>query len=907
MLKSLSRRGSKLAGRNTCCRRLAAEHLERRRLLAAQVVTDLDDYQPGQTAIITAWNNDDIGLNFEVGEQIRFQVMRTDGIEDFPSGNLPWVVEDGIGGFEPYFLDLDGDGTPDIGVFPDNDGVVNGRVETTWFVEDQYANSTLRLTAIGAESGARAKWDFTDSVTQTSISAPTTTAPITRNPGETFTIAYTTTTTSANPGGGGSTTIVSQVMSARIFKTGQDQISIPFSETDSLGTTVGTFTNPSFTVTVPSSTPSGQYFLEITVTQTFANGTTQTATARQNDSVIIGDPTGTLNGITVTTQSGTAIYGGVAETVSFDATAFRGSPGNFTGTYSVSGLPADVTGSFSITTFTSNGSNEFPSSTLSLVVGGTVPTGSYPFTVTVSSGDVAANATATLVVTPAPLTITADDRTKEYGDVISSGTSSTGFSHTTLYNADSITGVTLTSAGFGASAPVSGSPYEIVASAAEGTGLSNYEITYETGSLTVNRKAITYTIPNVTKPYLETLDLPPLSFATGVNGETLTVIRESVGNQPLSPVGDYPLTGTIADGIDVVEGDTSNYYVTLIPGILTATYERDRFLILGTDASRTTGPWVQVIDRKSDEPPTKFLAYEPRFRGGVRVVLGDLTGDGIDEIITAPGRGRAPEVRVFSLKGELLPQYSTMAYASGMINGIQIAVGDVNGDGRVDLVTVPSRGASEVRVFLNAGDTPAPFASPPRNFLAFPASFIGGAVLAVHDVGTTRDGVYYPTDGDENFDGRAEILVGSGSGMRATVRTFEFGESTITQVRETLHFAPDFKGGIASLAVGHANANDRTLDLFVSAGNRGGSLVEVRDGKDNSLLASFAAYTGTNAQAPVRIVIRDTNGDGVVDDIWTAQGSDGKSREIRRFRPTGVQVDAVLEEDIDFRGEYFLA
>lgn len=907
MLKPLGRRVLKLAGRNTRSRRLAIECLERRRLLAAQVVTDLQDYQPGQTAIITAWNDSDAGLNFEVGERVRFQVTRTDGIEDFPSGNLPWVVEDGLGGFDPHYLDQDGDGTLDIGVFPDNDGVANGRIETTWFVEDQYANSTLRLTAIGENSGARAEWDFTDSVAPPSISAPTTLDPIVRSPGSTFQITYTTTTSTANPGGG-STTVISQVVSARIFKTGQDQISIPLTETDSLGATVGTFTNRSFTVTLPNSTPSGKYFVEITVTQTFANESTRSATAQQNDALTIGDPTGTLNGITVTAQSGTAVYGGDIETVSFDATALRGSSGNFSGTYGVSGLPTGVTGSFSVTTFTSSGTTAFPSSTLSLFVAGTVPAGSYSFTVTVSSGNVSADATCTLIVTPAPLVITAADRIKDYGEVIStSGTFPSGFSYATLYNNDSVTGVTLASDGLAGTAPVSGSPYVILASAAVGTGLANYEITYEPGSLTVNRKAITYTIPNVTKPYLEQLEFPPLSFSTGVNGETLTVLRESEGNLPMSPVGDYPLTGTAANGIEEVPGDIDNYDVTLVDGILTATYERDRFLILGADANSSVGPWVQVIDRKPGVEPTKFLAYESGFRGGVRVVLGDLNGDGIDEIITSPGRGRAPEVRVFSLQGESLPQYSTLAYASGMINGIQIGVGDVNGDGRKDLVTVPSRGASEVRVFLNGGDVPKPFAGQPRSFLAFPSSFIGGAVLAVHDVGATQGGVYYPTDGEENSDGRAEIIVGSGAGIRATVRTFEVGETAIRQVRETLHFAAKFKGGVSSLAVGYANADDRTHDLFVSAGNSGSSLVEVRDGKNNALLASFAAYSGTNAQAPVRLVIRDTNDDGVVDEIWTAQGTDGKSREIRRFRPTGVQVDAVFEQDVIFRGEYFLA
>ena len=136
----------------------AIESLESRLALAASVTTDLQDYAPGQTALISAFNDSASGVNFAVGETVRFQVTRTDGIIDFPGGNLPWVVVDGVGGFDPY-VNAQG-----ITVRPDTDGVANGRIGTTWFVEDQYANSALMLTAKGNGSGAVAKHAFTDAV-----------------------------------------------------------------------------------------------------------------------------------------------------------------------------------------------------------------------------------------------------------------------------------------------------------------------------------------------------------------------------------------------------------------------------------------------------------------------------------------------------------------------------------------------------------------------------------------------------------------------------------------------------------------------------------------------------------------------------------------------------------------------
>src|SRR5205085_2110700 len=57
----------------------------------------------------------------------------------------------------------------------------------------------------------------------------------------------------------------------------------------------------------------------------------------------------------------------------------------------------------------------------------------------------------------------------------------------------------------------------------------------------------------------------------------------------------------------------------------------------------------QVSDNYFD-----FLAYDDSFGGGVRVAVGDVDGDGIDEIITAPGPSlglRPPAIKVFSLAG----------------------------------------------------------------------------------------------------------------------------------------------------------------------------------------------------------------------------------------------------------------
>jgi putative nucleotidyltransferase with HDIG domain len=99
-----------------------------------------------------------------------------------------------------------------------------------------------------------------------------------------------------------------------------------------------------------------------------------------------------------------------------------------------------------------------------------------------------ASADATINVNKASLTITASSLNKTYGDA----TIFTGaeFTSNGLVNGDTVTSVTLTSTGAAADAAVGGSPYSVVPSAALGTGLSNYNITYVNGALTVNKASV---------------------------------------------------------------------------------------------------------------------------------------------------------------------------------------------------------------------------------------------------------------------------------------------------------------------------------------------------------------------------------------------------------------------------------
>ena len=90
-------------------------------------------------------------------------------------------------------------------------------------------------------------------------------------------------------------------------------------------------------------------------------------------------------------------------------------------------------------------------------------------------------------ISPAALVITANNASKTYGNTLTFA--GTEFTTSGLVNGNTVSSVTLSSSGALSSATVVGSPYAIVASAAVGSGLSNYTISYASGQLTVGAPA----------------------------------------------------------------------------------------------------------------------------------------------------------------------------------------------------------------------------------------------------------------------------------------------------------------------------------------------------------------------------------------------------------------------------------
>lgn len=285
--------------------------------------------------------------------------------------------------------------------------------------------------------------------------------------------------------------------------------------------------------------------------------------------------------------------------------------------------------------------------------------------------------------------------------------------------------------------------------------------------------------------------------------------------------------------------------------------------IIASGVGPGTIPVVRTINPTTKKAISEFVAFRRDNKNGTNVGVGDINGDHLAEVLVGSGAGSDPLVKIFSERGTLIAQFNPYPTSRGI--GVDVTAGDVDGDGRDEIITVPAKSAAHLRIFRY--DSAARQVSALAQMFAFPRDSRQGFTVAA---------------GDLDLDGRAEMVVAPRANGRSVAVYRYDSNRTIKKVSQFPAANRIVRTGL-SVTIGDSDANGRN-EIIAVPGPGYASLVRVFDLNGRQLRSFRPASTAW--LGGVDLTSLDVNTDGR-DEIITGSYRDGDPA-IRVFRYNGA-------------------